>query len=95
MCGGRGGGIFIRNVKINSSGLTTKFSPGLLVRHRNAINFGCTVSNLNASMRYDAGAAPELGLDFHVSVTEVRVTSATSGLDGAAGIRSGSAGWPE
>lgn len=46
-------------------------------------------------MRYDVGAAPELGLDFHVSVTEVRVTSATSGLDGAAGIRSGSAGWPE
>lgn len=46
-------------------------------------------------MRYDVGAAPELGLDLHVSVTEVRVTSATSGLDGAAGIRSGSAAWPE
>lgn len=50
------------------------------------------VPHLNASIRYDVGAAPELWLDFHISVAEVRVMSVTSGLDGAPGIRFGSAG---
>lgn len=53
------------------------------------------VPHLNASIRYDVGGAPELWLDFHVRVTEVRVMSVNSGLDGAPGIRFVSAGWPE
>lgn len=36
--------------------------------------------------------APALRLGFQVRVTEVRVTSVTSGLDGALGIRFGSVG---
>lgn len=36
--------------------------------------------------------APELGLGFQERVTEVRVTSVTSGLEGALGIRFGSVG---
>lgn len=36
--------------------------------------------------------APELRLGFQESVTEVRVTSVTSGLEGALGIRLGSVG---
>lgn len=39
------------------------------------------------------GVAPFV-LAFHVSVTEVRVTSVTSGLEGALGIRFGSVGLP-
>lgn len=50
-------------------------------------------SDLNASIRYDVGAAPGPGLDFHTKVTEVRPMSVTSGLDGALGIRFGSTGW--
>lgn len=38
--------------------------------------------------------APALGLGFQDSVTEVRLTSVTSGLDGALGIRLGSVGRP-
>lgn len=49
--------------------------------------------NLNASIRYDVGVEPELGLNFHVRVTEVRLRSVTSGLDGALGIRLGFVGW--
>lgn len=36
--------------------------------------------------------APALRLGFQVRVTDVRVTSVTSGLDGALGIRFGSVG---
>lgn len=64
--------------------------------HKYICNYNISnVPHLNASIRCDIGAAPELWLDFHVSVTEVRVTSVTSGLDGAPGIRFGSAGCPE
>lgn len=51
------------------------------------------MTNLNASIRYDADSALGLGFDFHVKVTEVRPMSVTSGLDGAAGRRFGSTGW--
>lgn len=51
------------------------------------------MSNLNASIRYDVAVVPELGFDFHIRVTDVRLTSVTSGLDGALGIRLGSTGW--
>lgn len=73
-----------------------RFPPGEYVCDtHNVVHVGGSVSNLNASIRYEVSGAPGLGSDLHVNVTEVRVTSVTSGLDGAAGIRSGSAGWPE
>lgn len=53
------------------------------------------MSNLNASIRYDVGEGPETGLDFQVRVTDVRLMSVTSGLDGELGISLGSMGWLE
>lgn len=51
------------------------------------------VTNLNASIRYDAESALGPGFDFHANVMEVRPMSVTSGLDGAGGRRLGSIGW--
>lgn len=46
---------------------------------------------LKASIMYEVGVAPAV-LGFQERVTEVRVTSVTSGLKGALGIRFGSVG---
>lgn len=54
----------------------------------------CVWCHLKASMTYEVGVAPALRLGFQDKDTDVRLTSVTSGLDGALGIKFGSVGLP-
>lgn len=54
----------------------------------------CMWCHLKASMTYEVGVAPVLRLGFQDRDTEVRLTSVTSGLEGALGMRFGSVGLP-